>query len=107
MWAIFALILACSSGLVSSKNSTDFLFNGNGKIVLSLSKGFKVQILSQNEVKGTFNLPEASKAKVKGTNVKDDFTLDIDYSGTDIKGDTGTLSGAKFSFVVAYNKSTG
>ena len=107
MWAqiSFALVLFT---LVSAKNRTDYLYNGDGKVVLSLEKPFKVEILNKDgEVKATFNLPAAKEAAIKGSKTKNDFALDIDYSGGSIKGDKGSLSDAKFKFDITYNTSTG
>merc|ERR1711983_36704 len=107
MWAQISFALVFFT-LVSGKNRTDYLYNGDGKVVLSLEKPFKVEILNKDgEVKATFNLPAAKEAAIKGSKTKNDFALDIDYSGGSIKGDKGSLSDAKFKFDITYNTSTG
>jgi len=110
--ASLALILFCGVSISVAKQNPDLVFNGNGKVVLALSKPMKLEILkkdSKNKVvtQAKFNLPDATKAETKGRQEGDKFFLDINYK-EEIKGEgSAKLTKAELMCEILNNVSTG
>ena len=97
----------------SRTQKPELVFNGDGKVVLALSKPLKLEILEKSSkskngvVSATFTLPDTSKADVTGSMDGSKFVLDIKYK-EDIKGDdTAKLTQADLKFEITNDVSTG
>ena len=96
----------------SRTQKPELVFNGDGKVVLALSKPLTLEILKKSSkskngvVAAKFTLPDASKADVTGSMDGSKFVLDIKFK--DIKGDdTAKLDQANLKFEITNDASTG
>ena len=97
----FSLLLTLFSVTFGSQNAS-LLYNGNNKVLLGLEKPFFVEILSDQNVVATFNLPIANKSQVSGTQNGNDFQLKI--ASNAISGNNGSLDSAELVFGISSGK---
>ena len=102
MFRGFLLIFTLFSGTFGAKNAS-LLYNGQNKVMLSLEKPFHVEILSDQKVVATFDLPIANKSQVTGTQNGNDFELKIVYDKA-ISGINGSLDSAELVFGITSGK---
>ena len=101
-----------SNGYVRTQKP-ELVFNGDGKVVLALSKPLTLEILEKSSkskngvVSATFTLPDTSKADVTGSMDGSNFVLDIKFKD-EIKGDdTAKLTQAELKFEITNDVSSG
>jgi len=101
-----------SNGYVRTQKP-ELVFNGDGKVVLALSKPLTLEILEKSSkskngvVSAKFTLPDTSKADVTGSMDGSNFVLDIKFKG-EIKGDdTAKLTQADLKFEITNDVSSG
>ena len=99
------ILLTLLSGIFGAKNAS-LLYNGQDKVLLSLEKQFKVEILSGDKVKGTFQLPIANDSQITGTQNGENFGLKIAYAKP-ISSADGSLSAVELNFGITSNTKTG
>jgi len=99
------LCLSCDNLVLAARQKPELIFNGDGKVLLALSKNFKVDTVLENGKKAKFVLPNATQATVTGTKTGSDFSLDISYD-KEIEGDGGAkLTKAQLKFDINYGVS--
>ena len=107
---LFFLVICCDILVLAKKQQANLIFNGDGIVVLALSKPLKVDIFgSGTKNPSTFSLPDKTKASITGTKTNQtDFKLDIVYD-TEIQENNGTgkLSKAQLTFDISFDAITG
>jgi len=82
------------------------IFNGDGKVVLALSKNFKLDIIKDGKT-SKFELPDVSQATVTGTKVGTEFSLDISYDQEIASDGDAKLTKAQLKFDISHNVASG
>ena len=103
---LISLALCLSCKVLEAKQNQNLVFNGDGKVVLALSKKFKVDIIKDGKT-SKFELPEVTQATVTGTKVGTEYSLDISYD-QEIAGDgDAKLTKAQLKFDISHNVASG
>ena len=104
---LFFLVICCDILVLAKKQQANLIFNGDGIVVLALSKPLKVDIL-QTDTKNpaTFLLPDKTNASITGTKSGSNFKLEIVYD-KEIEGNDGKLTKAELTFDISFDAITG
>merc|ERR1711962_304804 len=89
----------CLSHKVSE--AKQMIFNGDGKVVLALSKNLKLDIIKDGKT-SKFELPDVSQATVTGTKVGTEFSLDISYDQEIASDGDAKLTKAHLKFDISH-----
>jgi len=105
---LFFLVICCDIIVLAKKQDPNLIFNGDGIVVLALSKPLKVDIL-QTDTKNpaTFLLPDKTNASsITGSKSGSNFKLEIVYD-KEIAGNDGKLTKAQLTFDISFDAITG